>query len=641
MRIGTDRRALTDMWRSGVFVLVTACWRLQALGGQAGGTAFDPFPDGIASRYQFDLARTFYPTADEYSRAQRLLVQRFRRFEERIPAAHTSARSLLAAFVLSDSLSRELGRQYAYLSLRSAIDTKDGVAPRQLAELAAVVEPIGSEWERALEGISDTRFSRYSRSEPRLRQYAFAVKRLREEASHRLAPEAEGVLASTEPLATDWGPALFQATLAATPFGTVSAPEGQLDVRRQGNQIRNHADRGVRETGFKLGQAALGSRRDTYAFIIVRAAAARTSIARQRRWPDYQTQAYARAYLHPSEVRSLLERLISAADLNKRFERQREEAIRKAFGYDTVHVWDLTAPRPGQKAPLFTINQATELILKAAAPLGSAYLAELGALLDPANGRLDLVSRPNRVERPGFSTGTVGYPSMFFQGRFEGYLDDLIILAHEAGHGVQNMLMENQGVLPRYATGPNYFTESFAVLNELLLLEHLFRSSTDTVQRQMYLDRLVDNAAEVFRFGHESLVELQIYDSVASGRLLNAEEIEHLTQDVGARVSVWFGPGSERTLAWLQPIQFFTRPLYRVNYVFAKLLALRYLDLLHQDPSGFQRGYAGLLSNGYDAPPDELLQRFLGISARDQTSFVEGGIRVIESWLGEASVNPR
>jgi oligoendopeptidase F len=311
--------------------------------------------------------------------------------------------------------------------------------------------------------------------------------------------------------------------------------------------------------------------------------------------------------------------------------------IRQELGYDTVHVWDLTAPRKGQTAPRFTITQATDVILAATAPLGRAYQTEMRALLDPENGRLDLVARPNRVDRPGFSTGTVGYPSMFFQGRFEGYLDDLTILAHEAGHGVQNMLMDSAGVLPRYASGPSYFTESFAMFNELLLLEPLFRSSTDSAQRRTYFDRLIDNAAEVFRLGHESLVELEVYDSAAAGRLLNADEIERLTQSLGTRFSVWFGPGSERQLAWTQPIQFFTRPLYRVNYVYAKILALRYLDMLHQNPAGFQQAYARLLRNGYDAPPDDLLRRFLGIDLRDHTSLVGGGVRVLDGWLAEGT----
>jgi oligoendopeptidase F len=196
------------------------------------------------------------------------------------------------------------------------------------------------------------------------------------------------------------------------------------------------------------------------------------------------------------------------------------------------------------------------------------------------------------------------------------------------------MLMTANGVLPRYATGPAYFTESFAGLCELLLLDHLYRTAPDRAHRIFYLQRLINQGAEVFRSGWESLVEEELFDSVAAGRELNADGIEALTQTTASRFSSWFGQGSERRLAWLQPTQFFTRPLYRVNYAYSKLLALRYFELLQRDPAGFPARYASLLSNGYDAPPDALLRRFVGTTLGDP-ELVGGAVRVLESWLGE------
>jgi oligoendopeptidase F len=198
------------------------------------------------------------------------------------------------------------------------------------------------------------------------------------------------------------------------------------------------------------------------------------------------------------------------------------------------------------------------------------------------------------------------------------------------------MLMDSAGVLPRDAGGPSYFTESFAMLNELLMLEHLATTSPDTADRRYFRRRLLENALGLFANAHESLLELQIYDSAAAGRALSADDIEALTQRTGAAFSVWYGPGSERRLQWLQPIQFYTWPLYRVNYVLARLLALGYLDQMHRDPAGFQRRYAQLLRNGYDAPPDVLLQKFMGIRLRDR-SLVDGAVDVIARWMDEGT----
>ena len=110
-----------------------------------------------------------------------------------------------------------------------------------------------------------------------------------------------------------------------------------------------------------------------------------------------------------------------------------------------------------------------------------------------------------------------------------------------------------------------------------------------------------------------------------------------MTQSIASRYSTWFGPESERKLAWLQPTQYFTRPLYRLNYVYASLLALRYLDLLHRDPSGFAARYGALLQHGYDASPDALLERFVGIGLSDP-ELVAGASRVLETYLKELNV---
>jgi oligoendopeptidase F len=197
------------------------------------------------------------------------------------------------------------------------------------------------------------------------------------------------------------------------------------------------------------------------------------------------------------------------------------------------------------------------------------------------------------------------------------------------------MLMDSAGVLPRYANGPSFFTESFATLSELLLLEHFYRTSPSAAERRYYLGRLLENALDVFRNGYESLIELQVYDSAAAGRQLSADDIEQLTQRIGSRYSIWFGPGSERTLAWVQPLQFYTWPLYRVNYVYAKLLALQYFDLLRRDPVAFRTNYGALLRNGYDATPDALLERFLRVRLSDTQTLTAGIARVLEPWLRE------
>jgi oligoendopeptidase F len=619
---------------SGRRAFARSCFMACCLGAPLAAQTFEPFPNGSAVRYQFDLARNFYASDSAALRDQQQLTARLRQLEDVVREAPRSPSALLVALATQDTLARLLARQQAYLTLRTNLATNDTDSRQRMSELFQAATPSFGDLDRYLGRLTASQVESLTRTEPRLARYRYSIELSRRAASHRRSDAAEAALGAAEAESTSWGPVMFRRLMAATRTGSVRAPEGVLDLGTQGNQARNHVNRQVRADAFLVNNAIIATRRDSFAFILSREAMARNSVAHQRGWPDYPTQFYDALGLTPKEVRGILTAIAARADVNKRYERSRIAELKRSFGYDTVHVWDLTAPEPGRSAPRYTIQQASAQVLDATAPFGASYAREMRALLDPANGRLDMVPRANRVDRPGFSTGLVGYPSMFFQGRYEGYLDDLVILAHEAGHGVQNMLMDSAGVLPRYAGGPSYFTESFATLNELLLLEHLATSSADSADRRYFRRQLLENALGLFRNAHESLLELQIYDSAAAGRALGADDIEALTQRTGAEFSIWFGPGSERRLQWVQPIQFYTWPLYRVNYVLARLLALGYLDQMHRDPAGFQTRYLQLLRNGYDAPPDVLLKRIMGIDLRDE-SLVNGAVDVIAGWMNE------
>ena len=69
---------------------------------------------------------------------------------------------------------------------------------------------------------------------------------------------------------------------------------------------------------------------------------------------------------------------------------------RKTFGFDTVHVWDLTVPEPGINVQRFTITEATRAVIEATRPLGKSYTRELNqsrlarcvlARMSPKNNR--------------------------------------------------------------------------------------------------------------------------------------------------------------------------------------------------------------------------------------------------------------
>ncbi|HEX6746785.1 MAG TPA: hypothetical protein VF092_05765 [Longimicrobium sp.] len=139
----------------------------------------------------------------------------------------------------------------------------------------------------------------------------------------------------------------------------------------------------------------------------------------------------------------------------------------------------------------------------------------------------------------------------------------------------------------------------------------------------------------MFDNARASAIEQALYDSATAGTpLTTPDALEGLTQRMGREYSIWYGDGSERTDQWINTIHYFTWPLYRVNYVYSKLLALKYFDLYQRDRGDFVRRYTALLSHGYDDQPDALLRRFMGFGLSGGT-LVDDAVRVIEARTAE------
>ena len=592
---------------------------------------FNPFAGVDSLRYRFDLARNFYPSETEAERDRARLSGRITAWVEAsrsgsLRGERPDARAAVLADLISsaDSILVAGGKQLAYLTLRANLDVGDQRALRDLATIQAELTKMSAPLTAILTSVPLGDFQ----SSPRLAKWAFLAQQARAAAR----PATTALVDSAIAALTQWEAPTLNAVQRETNFGVLDTPEGKRDVR-DWSAFANHRDRSVREAGFRAAKRGLKDHEATHALLLTSTIRAQEAAARLSGAVGFREQSYGQRYLSRRVVRDILDSLAATAELNKRFETARNRHIAAIERIDTVHTWDLTVAEPGMSIPRFTIGEAASIFRAALAPLGPGYAREIDALMNPANGRLDLIPRPGRAQRPGFSTGNVGYPSVFFQGRYAGFVDDVVVLVHEGGHSVQNMLMTSHGVPYMYSGGPSYFTESFAGFNELLVTDYLYRTARDRAHRIYYLQRFLDQATEIYKSAREALLEDSLYDAVLAGRVSSAADVELLTQEIGSRYSIWFHPGGERVMEWVNASMAVSRPLYRVNYVFSKLLALGYFAEYTRDSAAFIPRYNALLAGGYSARPDVLLQPLgLQVSA---DALVPRAVGVIRKRLAE------
>ena len=539
--------------------------------------AFVAIPSPEAARYHIDFARNFFgsPEGEKADRAN--LYATLRELESLKGLVGSSAENLARALGLNDRVQILLRRHYAYLYLRHAVNTLDEASLADSSALSADVSARAAFLHQELMQLNDRQLTAFVTRQPSLKAYLFEIESARRYRPHTLSLPEEELLSATAPN-NDWAAELYD------------------ELRTQSQPT--------------------GLQRDLFAFTLTRLAATRTRLARLHQYSDAASEVYFNSYWTKAEVDDLLKQIAQKADLFKRY-----QGMRAAYARKSAKEKPFTPPR-------YNIDEASEIIRNALAPLGPEYGRELAALLDPANGRMDIVPGADR-KRGGFSQGFIGTDSVFYSAGFAGSYNDLRVLTHESTHAVHRQLMTRHQVLPPYAEGPHYLFEAFAIFNEFLLPDYLYHHESDPRRRQFYLERFLEGKGmEMFRVAPEVVVEHGVYDGVDNGKIKTADDLEGLSRRTYARY--WPAENDDQfKSAWETITLMYEDPFYDINYVYGSLLALNFYAMYLRDPEHFVPRYIALMKNGFNAPPAILLKTFLDLD-RPDPRLLSNALTVIE-----------
>ena len=538
---------------------------LQAL--TFGQDSFVAIPPAEAVGYKIDFARNFFvsPDAEKADRAK--LYATVAQLQTLKGRATATPYNLERALQLDGQLQVQLRRHSAYLYLRNAVNTTDEASLAERSTLYAEVNSRTAFLRRELMQMDDRRFGVFIARHPSLKKYLFAIESVRRYRPYTLSLKEEEIL-SASAVGDEWQSELY-------------------------DKLRSQSQ-------------AIPAQRDLFAFTLTRLAAARTRTAELHHFADAPSAAYFDSYWTRAEVDELMERIARKADLYKRYQHLRADYLRNVGN-------------KRNQPPQYTIDQASEIIRQALAPLGSEYGHELAALLDPQNGRMDIVPGEHR-RRGGFSQGFIGTDSVFYSSGFAGSYNDVRVLTHESTHAVHRQLMNRSGVLPTYAEGPHYLFEAFAIFNEFLLPDYLYNHESNPLRRQFYLEQFLEGKGlAIFRVAPEVVLEHAVYEGVRNGTIKEAGDLDALSQRVYSRYSS--EPPDVLKTRWMTIPLMYEDPFYDVNYVYGALLALNFYSMYQDDRERFVPRYLALMKNGFDAPPGVLLKRHLNLDLHDPRLF--------------------
>ena len=517
---------------------------------------------------------------------------------------HASTLAPAERFQQAEALEAQCLRHLAYLHLQSARNARDHRPAQAMEQAMGLCSRIARTGRAVLrEAPADAAWAA---------PYGFLRARgLKEAATPANAALDDAVDALADP-ALDSFARLRGQILRSAEYPQIERDGRHWDTGHDKRALALQPDRALREAGWKGYWQGLQSRREPMASVLLGLVQVNDAAARLQGDGSAPARGYQRMGLDTAAVDATLVAI------------EHHAGDRRAYQDMLLH----HAARSGYTPPVLTLAQLRDNAADAMQHLGPAYVAELRALLDPANQRMDLATERGDRSQDAFSVSAPGVPAMLFVGVRSGDLESDVEIAHEAGHAVHGEWMQRGHASPLQRNGSQWLTEAFAIYNELRFRDQLYQQAQDPRAKAYYLKSLLDDMVlQLFTSSEEAQLEQSIYRGVAAGTLGTADDLDALTGQVLAR----FGQQPERypqlRNSWISKRLMYEDPNYLVNYLYAGLLAVQLYVQDQRDPEGFRQRYLGVLGEGFDRAPQEQVAQLLG-HAPDWQALVDADLQV-------------
>lgn len=603
---------------------------------------FIPIPETEKVLYKFNFHKWFY--ADEAVR-QKDLVE-FKKLKEQITAlksdVSTKAVQLLAAVELKQRMGIIADKLQSYGGLRFAVNTQDPLAlkEKQEGEDARTDFDVSTAFvDYTVQTLDDKTLKIFVDEVPELKRYKYLFSDWRRKNLHTAPENVEKAFNKLSPRLDPFRDVFYTLMLSRSPDAILNVGSRSLNVTKAGDyaEVLRLEDRKLREAGFQKRLATYKAQGDLFAFALYEKALAANDVAEFRSYSNAIDANLFEYFLSPEAIDAVLKGFRDSASLAIRFQKAEQIYQRKLLGLNSAEPWDLESRPISTPEPRFTIGDASKAVRESTRLFGTDYAAELEHLVDPRNGRLDIVPGSNR-KSGDFTWGAYGPSWVFFMQGYNGYLTDVVTFAHESAHAVHFRLLYEAGVPWYYGDGARYFTEGFAKVNELLILDHLSKTARTEAEHLFYLRQKVSKLASVkfaamYWAAYATSFEVEVYRRVKSGAVKKPEDIHEIWGEFG---KIWmheFDRFPDLKYTWPDTHHFFDSSRYYSNYLFAWVFALAVYEQIQSDPTAADK-FVDLMKTGFSDEPAVLLREYLGIDFSDPT-VIERLFVVVEKQVAE------
>jgi oligoendopeptidase F len=508
-----------------------------------------------------------------------------------------------------------IGRAGSYAMLRFAVDTADpanGALLARVQEKATAVETKLVFFELEWAGVDDARADELLSAEG-LETTRHHLSTLRRYRPHLLSEPEEKLMTEKALTGRDAWTRLFSEQTSAIRVALPDADESvPLDVALSRLMA---PDREVRRTAAEAVTAALEPGLRTRAYIFNTVAQDKAVDDRLRTYPSWIASRNLANEASDESVQALLEAVRSNYDLPQRWYRLKAELL----GLDRLADYDRMASVADEEVAV-DWPDATDLVLRSFHDF-SPVLGDLAQRFFDEHW-IDAPVRPNK--RGGaFCAYTTPTVHPFVMLNYTGRRRDVLVLAHELGHGLHATLARPRGPLEQHT--PLTVSETASVFGETLVFRRLL-DAADTPKSRLALlaENIEGSIATVFRQTAMNRFEDLVHSARRNEGELSVERLGELWHESQAEM---LGDAVEMTEGyrtwWSYVPHFIGTPGYVYAYAYGQLLALSVYRRFTEEGEGFVPRYLELLSAGGSRSPEELAA-IAGLDLEDPSFWTKG-----------------
>jgi oligoendopeptidase F len=548
------------------------------------------------------------------------------RYQGKLVALGQDGAALAAAIAAYEALSDTIGKLGSYAGLLYAADQSNPEKAKFYGDIQEKITSITTDlifFELELNKIEGAALAQ-ALQVPALARYKPWLDDLRKEKPYQLEEQLERLFHEKALTSRAGWSRLFSETMTALRFEVAGEP--QPTALEPTLNFLMHPDRAKRRAAAEALAAVFKDNVRLFTLIT-------NTLAKDKeisdRWRGFKDVADSRHLANRVE-REVVDALVGAVRDACPATAHRYYAMKARWlGLDRLAYWDRNAPLPERSERIVPWAEAEHMVL-------TAYRGFAPEMADIARRFFDCrwIDAP---VREGKSPGAFSHPCVpsvhpYILMNYQGKPRDVMVLAHELGHGVHQSLAAPLG--PLLAPTPLTLAETASVFGEMLTFKALLETAQGRRERKALLAQKVEDMINtVVRQIAFYSFERRVHEERKGGEL-TPERIGTIWLEVQAES---LGPAialdDDYRVYWAYVPHFIHSPFYVYAYAFGDCLVNSLYGLYREAHPGFVAKYFDMLKAGGSKHHSELLAPF-GLDA-SKREFWQKGLAVISGMIDE------